>query len=293
MSQAGCYGPQCTYTGSATSSNAKPGLCTKTGGYIANAEIFEIINGRKREGRVSQNFYDSASASNILVYDDVEWVAWMDDNTKNTRKQIFKAQNMLGAAEWASDLQLYNPAPGRSTSWESYKKAIKEGSDPNQVTPPTGDWNNIRCDNPAIANLRDYTSDQRWSALRCSDAWDYAVQTWKNVDKPAGSFSFSQSISLTLHGPQQTNCGLTDGTCDAYKVCSDFEGIGAGAYEGELPQQVSCPHQLTYDVKSGILSCFSTGCTADTEVPWSAHRQLSSGTSFAESLSWVVLTNVQ
>jgi GH18 family chitinase/LysM repeat protein len=228
MSQAGCYGPQCTYTGSATQSNAKPGVCTKTGGYISNAEIFQIISNKKRDGRVQQNFYDSTSASNILVYDDTEYVAYMDDKTKETRRAIFSSLNMGGSANWATDLEIYNPAPARSDSWPAYKKAIANGGDPNQVEPPTGDWNKITCDAEVIKNLRSYTSSQRWDALKVKDAWDYAVGIWKKTDRDAKTFTFSQSIWLSLHGPQQTNCNLIDGTCDSFKTCVEFQGIGAG-----------------------------------------------------------------
>ena len=47
MTTPGCTGPSCTYTG--TSSGAAAGRCTGTQGYIADAEIQEIIaSGRDR-----------------------------------------------------------------------------------------------------------------------------------------------------------------------------------------------------------------------------------------------------
>jgi chitinase len=60
-----CYGPMCTFTGSASKSNAIPGRCTKEPGYISNAEIKEII---EKNPRVLQTI---DADSNILVYGEV------------------------------------------------------------------------------------------------------------------------------------------------------------------------------------------------------------------------------
>jgi GH18 family chitinase len=42
MVDAGCTGPMCKYTG--PDSGATPGKCTNTAGYLANAEIDQIID---------------------------------------------------------------------------------------------------------------------------------------------------------------------------------------------------------------------------------------------------------
>ena len=86
MAAAGCTGVDCTYTGSRIVSDARPGRCTGTGGYLANAEINEIL---KRGGNV-KSWIDEESDSNVMVYDEVEWVAWMDEDTKTRRKQMYQ-----------------------------------------------------------------------------------------------------------------------------------------------------------------------------------------------------------
>lgn len=48
MAEAGCDGPQCTYLGSAGDSQASPGECTQTAGYISNAEINQIVANSSR-----------------------------------------------------------------------------------------------------------------------------------------------------------------------------------------------------------------------------------------------------
>lgn len=53
----------CTYLGG-KESPAKKGECTATGGYLANAEIKDLMN---MEG--SKSWYDEKTRSNYLVYD--------------------------------------------------------------------------------------------------------------------------------------------------------------------------------------------------------------------------------
>lgn len=65
MQTSGCTGPDCLFTGSATASDATPGRCTATGGYISNAEILEIID----ENDSVITWYDDDTATDYLVYD--------------------------------------------------------------------------------------------------------------------------------------------------------------------------------------------------------------------------------
>jgi hypothetical protein len=55
----------CDFTGSRTVSDAKPGRCTGTGGYLSLAEISELI---KLAGSEADFFYDGTSNSDILLY---------------------------------------------------------------------------------------------------------------------------------------------------------------------------------------------------------------------------------
>lgn len=64
MAQDGCWGPTCDFTGSRTVSDANPGRCTKTGGYLAAAEINEII----KRGDGAQTFHDDASNTDVMLY---------------------------------------------------------------------------------------------------------------------------------------------------------------------------------------------------------------------------------
>ncbi|KAH7626010.1 hypothetical protein B0T09DRAFT_392288 [Sordaria sp. MPI-SDFR-AT-0083] len=99
MAQAGCDGEDCFFTGDNGNSNAAKGRCTDTSGYISNAEINQII----AQGRVNKRY--TKEGSNIMVYDNTEWVAWMDDAMKATRTEFYHSYNFLGTTDWAIDLQ--------------------------------------------------------------------------------------------------------------------------------------------------------------------------------------------
>jgi hypothetical protein len=43
--------------------------------------------------------------SNIIVYNDTEWVAWMDDSMKKNRSEFYDSYNFAGTTGWAVDLQ--------------------------------------------------------------------------------------------------------------------------------------------------------------------------------------------
>ncbi|KAM6532558.1 hypothetical protein FSOLCH5_001982 [Fusarium solani] len=108
MAEAGCYGPECLYTGDRLNSDAKKGKCTDTAGYIADAEIGDIL---KDTSRVVKHFVDSTSNSDILIYDDTEWVSYMSSSTKKVRENLYKSWGMGGTTDWAVDLQTYHDVP--------------------------------------------------------------------------------------------------------------------------------------------------------------------------------------
>lgn len=64
MAEEGCWGPTCDFTGSKAHSDANPGRCTKTGGYLAYAEIMEIL---KQEDGV-RTFHDGNSNTDVMLF---------------------------------------------------------------------------------------------------------------------------------------------------------------------------------------------------------------------------------
>ncbi|KAH6853073.1 glycoside hydrolase superfamily, partial [Chaetomium sp. MPI-CAGE-AT-0009] len=85
---------------------AAKGLCTDTAGYLANAEIREIIDLAQEpdSGYTAMIYHNHASNSDVLVYDKLEWVSYMTDTTKETRTNWYKSLNFGGVSDWAVDL---------------------------------------------------------------------------------------------------------------------------------------------------------------------------------------------
>ncbi|KAH8130894.1 hypothetical protein LI328DRAFT_150253 [Trichoderma asperelloides] len=106
MATAGCDGPMCTFTGSPRQSNAYAGRCTNTAGYISNAEIKEII----ASGKINKQWV--AAGSDILVYNNTEWVAYMNNSIKSDREKLYASYNMAGTSDWAVDLLEFRDGSG-------------------------------------------------------------------------------------------------------------------------------------------------------------------------------------
>ncbi|KAL5316125.1 hypothetical protein ACEPPN_017003 [Leptodophora sp. 'Broadleaf-Isolate-01'] len=132
MATDGCWGPMCDFTGSRIQSDANPGRCTKTGGYLGNAEVDEII----RRGGAAQTFHDGASNSDILLYQG-DYVSYMTPTTKETRRSDWKTLNFAGSIDWALDLQAFTtddmatppkiPAKGEEGCVAGEDKSVNSG----------------------------------------------------------------------------------------------------------------------------------------------------------------------
>ncbi|KAJ5782879.1 glycoside hydrolase [Penicillium paradoxum] len=109
MSEAGCWAETCSFVG--PDSGAVPGACTNTPGYISNAELASIV-----ENEDVYMYIDESSNSNIMVWNDTQWAAWMDDDVKALRKELYADMNFLGSADWAIDLQISDDALGSGPS---------------------------------------------------------------------------------------------------------------------------------------------------------------------------------
>ncbi|KAK0620501.1 hypothetical protein B0T14DRAFT_586889 [Immersiella caudata] len=105
MAQVGCREPHCLYLGVRNESPAQPGYCTGEGGYLADAEIRQTKKIAAANGYEYYEYYDQKSDSDILVYDNVEWVAYMGTETKERRVEWYKSLNFGGVSDWAVDLQ--------------------------------------------------------------------------------------------------------------------------------------------------------------------------------------------
>lgn len=99
MTSAGCWTEQCTFTG--PDSEAYPGPCTDTAGYISDYEIGLILD----QNPSAQALWDDVSYSNIVVFNDTQWVAYMNNSNKAVRLALYPDLTFLGTADWAVDLR--------------------------------------------------------------------------------------------------------------------------------------------------------------------------------------------
>jgi GH18 family chitinase len=100
MADPSCYGPTCKFTG--PESGARPGECTQTAGYIANAEIGEWL---ADENEKINTYYDEKSASIISYSESGTWVAYSNKANRTARLlDWWQNGHFAGTALWALDL---------------------------------------------------------------------------------------------------------------------------------------------------------------------------------------------
>ncbi|KAK4178365.1 hypothetical protein QBC36DRAFT_182744 [Triangularia setosa] len=196
-----CTGPMCTFTG--PQSGAKPGRCTRTAGYLANAEIQEIL----RHDKSARTYYDECTMSDVLVYGS-DWVVYMNDDNKRRRETLWRSMNFGGISDWAIDLTdfLRNDV---SQVPSLPMEEIKEN------------WTNITCKHPYARNST-YKESDRWKTLKVDRAWKYVVGKW-NASGDEANIDFPLFVSHLLNGPENMNCGWISNTnnCLGTIECSD------------------------------------------------------------------------
>jgi hypothetical protein len=242
MADAGCYSTECLFTGTATQSNAEEGPYTQTAGYISDAKINDIIT--NNASRINQNFVDATSNSRIVVYDNTQWVAMMDNSIRQERQALYTTLQMGGTTNWASDLETYNDAPDIGSSWDAFRLSIKAGVDPYAEGSRSGNWTSIGCDDPSVQNVKGLDPDQRWTEMDGPDAWSDVINVWKQYD--SNTDTFTMSISGTIHGPEEADCGslLSTNNCDQTLQCAGFIGGGSGVASYEIWNSMVIIHEV-------------------------------------------------
>ncbi|KAJ0164046.1 Killer toxin subunits alpha/beta [Colletotrichum tanaceti] len=239
MANPSCTGPNCLYTGDRLTSYARKGRCTDTAGYMSNAEIAEI------KGR---SWLDAESNSRIMVDGDL-WVAYMDDNLKESRTQAYKRYNMGGTIDWAVDLVKFHDPPkllpdgiNLGLSWASIKANVRMGESAtcNPAT-RTGTWVDKQCSHAAVTDNIRMTPKARWDALDCKNGWEDIIRRWQGCDFREGTGEdFSEHIASYLHMPSRPRCNdlgqattCTTELCDAHNTPETLpkDKTGACAYE--------------------------------------------------------------
>ncbi|KAL4935175.1 hypothetical protein BDV06DRAFT_234584 [Aspergillus oleicola] len=257
MAEAGCWGPNCQFTGDRLNSDAKKGVCTGTSGYIADAEIAEIL---ADSSRVTQHFVDTSSNSDILVYDETEWVGYMSASTKKSRTALYATWGLGGTSDWATDLQEYHDVPPPATSWHSFIETGEGGGDPKTDMSRNGNWTDFTCRSEYVVKPNDYYPEVRWRELGASAAWADVLRIWEDNDsQPGRELEFITSVSNTLMLGHGQNCGSLTGSSCTSLDCPDgandpFSGPAAQLIWDSLVQI----HLLYSDYHKALFQVAST-----------------------------------
>jgi chitinase len=154
MAQAGCTGPMCQFTANAdNSSQAEPGECTATAGYISNAEINNLVNANVSSG--AKTWYDSVTDSNYAVWDNTQWVSYMTEDVKESRKKRWQNLNFAGIVDWAVDLAEYTGDDGKTDGTCSKDADSIDDCPDDQI--PVHPWQ--ACDSPPTGHFDDLSDD--------------------------------------------------------------------------------------------------------------------------------------
>ncbi|KAL2821615.1 chitinase [Aspergillus granulosus] len=202
MADPSCWGPECQFTGDRLNSKAKKGTCTGTAGN-----------------------------SDILIYDNDEWVGYMSASTKKTRTSLYGAWGLGGTSDWASDLQTFHAVPPPLSTWTQFKAAIKTGENPKTDTSRNGNWTDFDCEDPLVVSFAYYTPSDRWTELGANAAWADVIRIWEDTDEPNG-ISFHDSVEMTTHFGADMDCGnLLSESCSRLECEKGADSATSGPAE--------------------------------------------------------------
>ncbi|KAG6010827.1 hypothetical protein E4U21_004215, partial [Claviceps maximensis] len=220
-----CHSPNCPTKGSLdeASSKSTKGLCTNMEGHIGNAEILAYANISS-----SRVWYDKNSDTQMLLYSDNSWVAFMTPQIKVSRMRKFKSLNLGGAGDFAIDLDAFHPPPyGMQVNWETVKHNIMWGDKPDACDWEfrTGTWVNHSCTEDQVVAPFNYTSRERWVALDSDSAWNDAKARWLFCDSKR--IQFTQSVTQFFHANENAKCNdlAQVDSCDPIATCEEHNSV--------------------------------------------------------------------
>ncbi|RCI14282.1 hypothetical protein L249_6131 [Ophiocordyceps polyrhachis-furcata BCC 54312] len=261
MSKPGCTDPDCHFDGAVdagrgASSTAKPGRCTKTAGYIANAELREKLAQQETGART---WYDRGSDSNLMVYDNSSWVAYMDGDTRVSRTRHYRNLNFAGTVDWAVDLLDFSSDDGNPGGYDAEEWKDVPGLEPCDKT--YGSLDDVAADGGIRPHCVDLYVLQALRSIYKDTMKSYTDMLNKDYAAKFDVYSHAVAdhISKTMHDFIIKN-GNKYFTCEVgeLSVCCDECQQYAG----------SCP----YCFKEG--KCYSRYCGPDLEAPCLDSREM-------------------
>uniref|UniRef100_A0A0N7HV81 chitinase n=1 Tax=Hypocrella siamensis TaxID=696354 RepID=A0A0N7HV81_9HYPO len=95
LANPGCSTPGCPF-----SAGAKPGVCTKTSGYLAYYEVQDIL----KKNPDIKIVHDKESAVKYFTFDTDQWISYDDKDTFKQKIEWANGVGFSGSLIWASDL---------------------------------------------------------------------------------------------------------------------------------------------------------------------------------------------
>ncbi|KAL3465425.1 hypothetical protein BJX64DRAFT_275079 [Aspergillus heterothallicus] len=182
---------------------------------VIMADPGDCLNSNAKQGKFIKSFVDTTSNSDILVYNNDEWVGYMSSATKKARTTLYSAWGLGGTSDWATDLQDYHPVPKPAASWGTFIRLATSGQNPKVDYTRNGKWTDLNCSHEVIIGKWGYSPSDRWKAVKADEAWEDVVRIWLETDRPNNVVTIVDSLSSTLQLGDQANCGRnTDDSCE-------------------------------------------------------------------------------
>lgn len=204
-------------------------------GYLSNAEINTILAVNPK----ARNWIDEPSHSGIMVYNDVEWVAYMDDAMKAQRTALYKVWNFGGTTDWAVDLAAFTAAEtsGLYDDQPQFRGIFLEGEESRKIGNDkdsycvwrTKDDSSSSCTMPVIAEASENSGYDKWRDMHSDCAWK-DFMNWLATSKGSPKRgSFGAAADTFFKGTPAVQCS-------GVGACSSSVGFYCMTSSGEAGQ---------------------------------------------------------
>ncbi|KAG6238482.1 hypothetical protein E4U25_001673 [Claviceps purpurea] len=239
--------PSCTTPGCPFSGGAKPGVCTKTSGYLAYYEVQEIL---KKNPGISI-MHDKQAAVKYFTFDKNQWISYDDKDTFKQKVEWANSVGFSGSLIWASDLD----------DFEFTAHASLTGKDKLKINSPLNKKavvNNQRTKDSLDSYLRKdcYVQEDSLSACKSGDdqvGYDKAGRSkdYKPICCPKGS---GMTKCQWRGGTGGTNAGRDcNGQCHTGEVKITMSSYGGSP--GESSEKAHCTRgQKAFCCQMGIFN---------------------------------------
>ncbi|UKZ93576.1 uncharacterized protein TrAFT101_008486 [Trichoderma asperellum] len=217
--------PSCTTPGCPFSGGAKPGVCTKTSGYLAYYEVQDIL---KKNPNI-KIIHDKEAAVKFFTFNTNQWISFDDRDTFKQKIEWANDAGFGGSLIWASDLD----------DFEFTAHAALMGKDKLTINSPQSKTlfqNSLLTKDDLNSYLRKDCYVQEDSLTACKSGDDQSKKDYKPICCPKGS---GMTKCQWRGGTGGTNAGRDcNGQCHAGEVKITMSDYGGSP--GESSEKAHC-----------------------------------------------------